>query len=101
HLVAPAGVPPPSGCDSAPRAEAVTSLLPAPPYRTGSSAQTVISPSSSDTPQRREMRSTMPRPRPPIAQPVGSDTEGEVGPPPSLTAIFIVSCWSCHPALIV
>src|ERR1700722_16827109 len=59
------------------------------PGLSASSAQTVVSPASGEehTPQRRASRSTMPRPRPPIAEWPGSFTTGAVGPPPSLTAI--------------
>lgn len=75
------------------RDEAVTkrALL---PYRTGRSAHTVVPGCSSSpsawspagrTPQRSERRATMPSPRPPIDQVVGSFTEGAVGAPPSVT----------------
>src|SRR5258708_29900621 len=70
--------------DYASRADAAT-RLPVPPYRSGSSAQTVVSPSASRTSQRSDSRSTIPRPRPPSAQPTGSVTVGLGGPPPSGT----------------
>src|SRR5689334_688682 len=83
------------------RDEAVTKpvLL---PYRIGSSAHTVVSgssPSSARTPQCNERRATMPSPRPPIAQFVGSFTAGVVGPPPSLTSTSTLSCSSFHETL--
>src|SRR5215468_2771097 len=74
------------------------------PYRTGTSAHTVVAPLPSSpgssplapsspvpTPQRSESRATMPSPRPPTDQFVGSFSIGTVGPPPSLTATFTLS----------